>query len=65
MQPHEMTVGQQVNWHHRTDDGRIHIIPVTIRKIGKRIAVEARLKAGGTKLVWVEPHNLRPRKEPR
>jgi hypothetical protein len=66
MQPNEITIGQQVEWLKFTNHGDIHVIPGTIRKIGKtRITVEVPLENGGTKLVAVQPHNLRPRKEPR
>lgn len=38
--------------------GHVTYIPVTVRKIGKRVTVEAPLKDGGTKLVAVTEGRL-------
>jgi hypothetical protein len=53
-------IGDRMEWHKIVSNyGHVDIIPVIIRKIGKRITVEAPLKNGGTKLVAVQPERLR------
>ena len=60
-----LTVGDAMDWHKIVSNyGHVSIIPVTVRKIGKRITVEAPLKGGGTRLVAVTPQRLRPRNSP-
>jgi hypothetical protein len=56
------TIGQHVEWHKTfSDNGPVHIIPVTIRRIGRaRITVDMPIKSGGTRRLTVRPHNLRP-----
>ncbi len=54
--------GEDVVWHHVPRGGYGYTIPVnvTVRKVGaKRVQVEAPLKSGATKLVWVKPESLR------
>ncbi len=60
-----MRPGDKAIWLHqlRGGYGYVERIPVTIVKLGReRVQVEAPLKNGGTKLVWVSPETLlRPR----
>lgn len=56
--------GDQVTWLHdqRGGYGYVQPVPVTVKKVGKKkVQVEAPLKIGGTKLVWVTPERLRKR----
>jgi hypothetical protein len=60
-----MNIGDPMDWHKIVSNyGHVSVIPVTVRKIGKRITVEAPLKGGGTRLVAVTPQRLRPRNSP-
>ncbi len=56
--------GQPVCWLHVPRGGYGYTYPVSavVVKAGpKRVQVEAPLKNGNTKLVWVKPENLRDR----
>ncbi len=58
--------GQSATWIHvpRGGYGYAWSVSVVVRKVGpKRVRVEAPLRSGGTRLVWVSPSNLRPRGE--
>jgi hypothetical protein len=60
--------GQPVTWLHTPRGGYGYTYPVNavVVKVGKkRVQLEAPLKDGNTKLVWVKPANLRPRPWPR
>jgi hypothetical protein len=52
-------IGKIMEWHKIVSNyGHISILRVIVRKIGKRITVEAPLKNGGTRLAIVQPHRL-------
>jgi hypothetical protein len=58
-----MQPGDRMVWFRalRSGYGYIRRIPVTVVKLGAtRVQVEAPLKKGGTKRVWVKPENLFP-----
>jgi len=56
-----MQVGDKMQWRKVVSNyGHEDLIPVVVRKIGKRITVEAPLKNGGTRLVAVSPERLHP-----
>jgi len=53
--------GEKAIWLHKRRDWYRHTqrVPVTIVQLGAtRVQVEAPLKQGGTKRVWVSPENL-------
>lgn len=59
----QFEVGDLVEWLHvmRGGYGYTERITCVVTKIGpKRVQVEAPLKSGGNKLIWVDPTNLRP-----
>lgn len=59
-----MQIGDKMKWHKIVSNyGHEDVIPVVVRKIGKRITVEAPLKNGGTRLVAVRPQRLHPCRE--
>src|SRR5262249_7563605 len=50
----DLQIGQRAWWTRDCSNyGHVEHIPVTIRRIGKRITVEAPLRHGGTKMVAV------------
>jgi hypothetical protein len=56
--------GELATWLHvpRGGYGYAYPVDVVVRKVGtKRVRVEAPLKGGGTRLVWVKPESLRAR----
>lgn len=62
--PTILTVGQSVTWLYvpRGGWGYTYPVPATITKIAaKRVQIEAPLRRGGTKLVWVTPEKLKAR----
>ncbi len=53
--------GQHVTWAYekRRGYGCVEYVLATVRKVSpKRVQIEAPLRAGGTKLVWVSPRRL-------
>jgi hypothetical protein len=53
-------VGKEMIWRKVVSNyGHVGHYRVIVRKVGKRITIEAPLKAGGTKLVAVKPESLR------
>jgi hypothetical protein len=65
-----LQVGDRVTWRHelRGGYGYTEAIPAVVRsqwppvgKVGRvRVLLEVPLKAGGTRLVWVDPANVAP-----
>lgn len=55
-----MQVGEVMDWHKVDSNyGHIIIIRVVVKKIGKRVTVQAPLKNGGSRVVCVRPESLR------
>jgi hypothetical protein len=53
--------GQKLQWHKVVSNyGHVHVIPVTVIKVGKRITIEVPQKDGRVRLVSVTPQRLRP-----
>ncbi len=58
-----MIVGQKMEWHKVVSNyGHVHVIPVTVLKVGQRITIEAPLRKGGFRKTVVTRERL---KEPR
>ena len=60
-----MTVGDEMTWRHETRGGYGYVESIAVRivKIERtRVQVEAPLRHGGTKRVWVAPTSLQVRR---